>query len=138
MGLRPAKSHEKLSGRPVGGRDFVGQVGNLRPIGNRPLPPSRWTGGGNQPPRRLPTCPTLVFRPCRASPKRDRRQKAIVCPTAPEKDIGVTLLLFPLAFSVSGSWAGCSQIVLDLFEAATLRLGDAALDEDEQIGRAHV
>src|ERR1019366_1846444 len=66
MGLRPAKSHEKLSGRPVGGRDFVGQVGNLRPIGNRPLPPSRWTGGGNQPPRRLPTCPTLVFRPCQS------------------------------------------------------------------------
>src|ERR1019366_453670 len=23
-------------------------------------------GGGNQPPRRLPTCPTLVFRPCHA------------------------------------------------------------------------
>src|ERR1019366_8442113 len=52
--------------------DFVGQVGNLRPIGNRPLPPSRWTGGGNQPPRRLPTwlptCPTLVFRPCQPAP----------------------------------------------------------------------
>ena len=31
----------------------VGQVGNLRPIVNRPI------GGGNQPPRRMPSCPTL-------------------------------------------------------------------------------
>src|ERR1019366_265829 len=55
----------------------------LRPIGNRPLPPSRWTGGGNQPPRRLPTCPTLVFDPVMPdySTGGDRRQKAIVCPT---------------------------------------------------------
>src|ERR1039458_8963695 len=34
-------------------------------------------------------------------------------------------------FSVSGSWDGCGEIVLDLFQAAALRLGNAALDEDE-------
>src|ERR1035438_3713898 len=34
-------------------------------------------------------------------------------------------------FSVSGSWDGCGKIVLDLFQAAALGLGNAALDEDE-------
>src|ERR1019366_9244797 len=53
----------QVSGRGKNERHWVG---NLRPIGNRPDPkgtprPSQRTGGGNQPPRRLATCPTWFF-----------------------------------------------------------------------------
>src|ERR1039457_477244 len=46
----------------------AGQLGKLRPIGNRRRPrgyPARHhrTGGGNQPPRRLPTWPTSMGSP---------------------------------------------------------------------------
>src|ERR1017187_2513169 len=57
------------------GSGFVGQLDKLRPIGNRPTAALARDSGGNQPPRRLPTCPTsvghvvlksrAVFRPCR-------------------------------------------------------------------------
>ena len=37
---------------------FVGQLGKLRPIVNRPDAALAPDGGGSQPPRRLPACPT--------------------------------------------------------------------------------
>src|ERR1035441_8726011 len=37
---------------------YVGQLGKLRPIGNRPTAAFEWDSGGSQPPRRLPACPT--------------------------------------------------------------------------------
>jgi hypothetical protein len=36
----------------------VGQLGKLRPIGNRPTVAFAADSGGSQPPRRLPACPT--------------------------------------------------------------------------------
>src|SRR5450759_191769 len=44
--------------RKAGGT-VVGQLGKLRPIGNRPTAAFTPGSGGNQPPRRLPACPTL-------------------------------------------------------------------------------
>ena len=38
----------------------VGQVVNLRPIGNRPTAALALESGGSQPPRSLPSCPTLL------------------------------------------------------------------------------
>src|ERR1022692_2560925 len=50
---------------------FVGQLGKLRPIVNRPDAALAPDGGGSQPPRRLPACPTsrqrfhfYVVHPC--------------------------------------------------------------------------
>src|ERR1035437_1076939 len=38
----------------------VGQVGNLRRVGNPPEPLVNWTlGAGCQPARRIPSCPTI-------------------------------------------------------------------------------
>src|ERR1019366_3743233 len=45
-------------GARYGSRRFVGQLGKLRPIGNRPTAAFEWDSGGSQPPRRLPACPT--------------------------------------------------------------------------------
>jgi hypothetical protein len=53
MGPRTVFTVGKLSRVP----EFVGQLGKLRPIVNR----SFLKSGGNQPPRRLPACPTSQF-----------------------------------------------------------------------------
>src|ERR1035437_6327625 len=51
-GLNPSVCVRKAAGA------FVGQLGKLRPIVNRPDAALAPDGGGSQPPRRLPACPT--------------------------------------------------------------------------------
>src|ERR1017187_7900523 len=51
-GLNPSVCVRKAAGA------FVGQLGKLRPIINRPDAALAPDGGGSQPPRRLPACPT--------------------------------------------------------------------------------
>src|ERR1019366_5169899 len=51
-GLNPSVRVRKAAGA------FVGQLGKLRPIVNRPDAALAPHGGGSQPPRRLPACPT--------------------------------------------------------------------------------
>src|ERR1035438_9274154 len=51
-GLNPSVYVRKAAGA------FVGQLGKLRPIVNRPDVALAPDGGGSQPPRRLPACPT--------------------------------------------------------------------------------
>jgi hypothetical protein len=58
----------------------VGQLGKLRPIGNRPTGALKRDGGGRQPPRRLPawpTAPAAVPLPCRTAPRARKRQCAV-------------------------------------------------------------
>src|ERR1035438_7099458 len=64
-GLNPSVCVRKAAGA------FVGQLGQLRPIVKRPDAALAPDGGGSQPPRRLPACPTsrqrfhfYVVHPC--------------------------------------------------------------------------
>src|ERR1039458_2658896 len=68
-GLNPSVCVRKVAGA------FVGQLGKLRPIVNRPDAALAPDGGGSHPPRRLPACPT--------SRQRDRQPRAVVVTTPP-------------------------------------------------------
>src|ERR1019366_2297938 len=90
MGLRPAKSHEKLGGDadwPDGGADPLVRAGRPRPAAGPTISaPCRAAAGrrGRGPPP-PPSPEGVVFRPCRARARSsrlvDRRQKTIICPT---------------------------------------------------------
>src|ERR1019366_3036362 len=98
-GLNPSVCVRKAAGA------FVGQLGKLRPIVNRPNAALAPDGGGSQPPRRLPACPTsrqrfhfYVVRPRavvgRTGVGAPRAASALMpAPTAPPSDFATCLSL---------------------------------------------